>query len=125
MHASAARVPQVASQARLRDRNATDTELQRWRNVHTSAEAIHRMAMNLLDVMRSEDGQFADQGPGIPAEAREHVFAKGVQLDNNRAGRGLGLAFCKLAVESHGGTIAIESNIPAGSVFVVRVPLVT
>lgn len=49
----------LQSKARLRDRNATELDLQRWKNVHTSAEAIHRMAMNLLDIMRSEDGTFA------------------------------------------------------------------
>ncbi len=65
-------------------------------------------------------------GIEIPAEQRERVFAKGVQLDGGtrqHTGRGLGLAFCKLATESHGGTIAIEPNAPAGSVFVVRLPV--
>lgn len=49
----------LASRLRLRDQAATELERQRWQHVHTSAEAIHRMAMNLLDVMRSEEGSFA------------------------------------------------------------------
>ena len=35
---------------------------------------------------------------------------------------GLGLAFCRLAVEAQGGTIRIEDNTPRGSVFVVDLP---
>ncbi|MDC0677086.1 hybrid sensor histidine kinase/response regulator [Sorangium atrum] len=68
----------------------------------------------------------ADAGPGIPAELREQVFDRFVQLGGDapalhRAGRGLGLAFCKMAVEAHGGTIRIEDNAP-GAVFCVRFP---
>jgi two-component system, sensor histidine kinase and response regulator len=68
----------------------------------------------------------ADQGPGIAEALREKVFDRYVQLeshaDSSRAGRGLGLAFCKLAVEAHGGTISLEQGDP-GSVFRVRLPL--
>ena len=39
----------------------------------------------------------------------------------NRAGRGLGLTFCKLAVEAHGGRIWIEDAAP-GAVFCLTVP---
>ncbi|HVV84008.1 MAG TPA: ATP-binding protein [Kofleriaceae bacterium] len=202
----------LASRVRLRDGQASEAERRRWQAVHTSAEAIHRMAMNLLDVMRSEDGTFAprfgerataklvsdafeqmapladasgrtlvldarelppaiacdeegvrrllqnlidnairhspeggtvtlraaragddlelrviDDGPGIPAAQRAAVFERGVQLasahPSGHSGRGLGLAFCRLAAESHGGTITIEDNQPAGSVFVVRLPV--
>lgn len=70
-----------------------------------------------------------DEGPGIPLEARSRIFEKYVQLDNDpeceaRVGRGIGLTFCKIAVEAHGGTIEVEDNLPAGSVFCVRLPLV-
>ena len=64
----------------------------------------------------------ADAGPGVPLELRERVFDRFVQGNAPaRAGRGLGLAFCKLAVEAHSGAIWIEDAHP-GAVFCVRVP---
>lgn len=56
-----------------------------------------------------------DDGPGIPAEHHERIFEKFGQLDHPRKhlGTGLGLTFCKLAVESHGGTIGVLDN-PGG-----------
>ena len=65
-----------------------------------------------------------DEGPGIPEEHRHRVFEKYVQLEGEgrAAGRGLGLAFCRLAVEIHGGRIWVASNEPKGSVFTVRLP---
>ena len=66
-----------------------------------------------------------DQGPGIPAELRERIFEKYVRLAGSSAedmGRGLGLAFCRLAVEAHGGRIWAEPNTPAGSCFRIRLP---
>ncbi|WP_437629963.1 hybrid sensor histidine kinase/response regulator [Sorangium sp. So ce854] len=68
----------------------------------------------------------ADSGPGVPAEMRERVFDRFVQLGGDatvvrRGGRGLGLAFCKMAVEAHGGRIWVEDNAP-GAIFCVRLP---
>ena len=55
---------------------------------------------------------------------RERVFERFVQGDGGeqvaRTGRGLGLAFCKLAVEAHGGSIAVEDG--HGTVFCIRLP---
>ncbi|MDI1480464.1 hybrid sensor histidine kinase/response regulator [Polyangium sp. y55x31] len=68
----------------------------------------------------------ADTGPGIPESMHERIFDRYVQVDalpgsDTRAGRGLGLAFCRLAVEAHGGSIWID---PAaqGTVFCFRLP---
>ena len=68
----------------------------------------------------------ADHGSGIPAEMREKIFDRFVQLENSsgvvsRSGRGLGLTFCKLAVEAHGGRIWIEDAGP-GTVVCIAVP---
>ncbi len=62
-----------------------------------------------------------DAGPGIPASQREHVFERFVQAGSEgatRHNRGLGLAFCKLAVEAHGGRIWIEERSP-GTAFCI------
>jgi signal transduction histidine kinase len=67
----------------------------------------------------------ADEGPGIPAAARELVFDKYVRLPSGgapQAGRGLGLAFCRLAIEAHGGRIWVEDGYPRGSRFCLRLP---
>ncbi|MGV3623601.1 MAG: hybrid sensor histidine kinase/response regulator [Archangium sp.] len=66
----------------------------------------------------------SDAGRGIPPELRQSIFERYVQGEDEagkRAGRGLGLAFCQLAVEAHGGTITYEEANP-GSTFVVRLP---
>ncbi len=66
-----------------------------------------------------------DEGPGIPDGLRERVFDPYVQIQTNgttRGGRGLGLAFCRTAVEAHGGTIVAEPGGP-GATIVVRLPL--
>jgi signal transduction histidine kinase len=71
----------------------------------------------------------SDTGRGIPPELRTQIFDPFVQLDGgglppSRGGRGLGLAFCRLAVEAHGGTIWIEDANP-GAVFALSIPDVT
>lgn len=69
----------------------------------------------------------ADAGRGIAPEMREQVFSPFVQIENGDSlvatpgGRGLGLTFCKVAVEAHGGRIWVEDAGP-GAVFCVRLP---
>lgn len=67
----------------------------------------------------------ADRGPGVALEMRERVFERFVQVESSerllRSGRGLGLAFCKLAVLAHGGKIWIEDNEP-GALFRIELP---
>jgi len=66
----------------------------------------------------------SDTGDGIPAEAFERIFEKFGQLDShNKVGTGLGLAFCKLVVEAHGGRIDVESTLGTGSMFSFTVPV--
>jgi signal transduction histidine kinase len=62
-----------------------------------------------------------DSGPGVPIEAREKIFQKFGAAESRKDQQyhsvGLGLAFCKLAVQAHGGRIGVDSNEPQGSVF--------
>jgi two-component system, sensor histidine kinase and response regulator len=64
-----------------------------------------------------------DTGQGIPAESFGRIFEKFGQLDSRRIGTGLGLAFCKLAVEAHGGRIMVESTMGKGSTFSFTIPI--
>ncbi|HEX8236858.1 MAG TPA: response regulator [Abditibacteriaceae bacterium] len=68
----------------------------------------------------------SDEGEGIPPEDRERIFEKFGQVESRRAGRkmstGLGLTFCKLAVEAHGGRIWVESEMGKGSTFHCTIP---
>ena len=70
----------------------------------------------------------ADDGPGIPSEYHEIIFRKFERVRAANAPRvrssGLGLTFCRLAVESHGGRIWVKSAEGEGSTFYVQLPLV-
>ena len=67
----------------------------------------------------------ADQGPGIPDEHKQRVMQK-LQVVPLRKGEvrqtGLGLYFCKLVAEAHGGTITVADNSPRGSIFRLSLP---
>jgi len=67
----------------------------------------------------------SDQGRGIPVEMRERIFEKYCRCeDNNKAvkGSGMGLTFCKLIVEAHGGLIWVEESEAGGARFVFTLP---
>jgi two-component system sensor histidine kinase/response regulator len=68
-----------------------------------------------------------DTGEGIPREAFARIFEKFGQVESRKAGRrgstGLGLTFCKLAVEAHGGRIWVESELGKGSAFSFTIPI--
>jgi signal transduction histidine kinase len=58
-----------------------------------------------------------DNGTGIPREYHEKIFERFGQLEAKEFSTGLGLTFCKLAVEAHGGRIGLESEPGKGSTF--------
>jgi two-component system, sensor histidine kinase and response regulator len=77
-----------------------------------------------IGVDPDEDGVriwVADDGPGIAPEHRDKIFEKFGRVETRGAdrirGMGLGLAFCKLAVEGHGGRIGVDGEAGKGSVF--------
>ncbi len=70
-----------------------------------------------------------DNGPGIPEEFHGKIFDKFGQAESKNAGirqsYGLGLAFCKLAVDAHGGEIGVKSGKDKGSTFWFSLPVDT
>jgi two-component system, sensor histidine kinase and response regulator len=106
--------------------------------IHADPDLIRRVLENLVDnairhapaetrvrISSTASGatvelRVADAGPGVPPELRDRVFERFVQGDAGpRGSRGLGLAFCKLAIEAQGGAIWIEDAHP-GAMFCVR-----
>ncbi|MFZ1684599.1 MAG: hybrid sensor histidine kinase/response regulator [Candidatus Zixiibacteriota bacterium] len=63
-----------------------------------------------------------DQGPGIPPEHRARVFDKFFQIGQAKNSSGLGLAFCKLAIDAHGGKISVDAGEAVGSTFSFWLP---
>jgi signal transduction histidine kinase len=65
-----------------------------------------------------------DQGSGIPEKAKERIFDKFVQVHTESPikGLGLGLAFCRLAIQAHGGKIWVENLPQGGSRFIFTLP---
>jgi signal transduction histidine kinase len=119
-------------------------------SLHADTAKLERVLVNLLgnavqytpqggtvtiSVLRGEDVKqmpgtlvfaVADTGRGIPEEAFEKIFEKFGQLEQREAGSpastGLGLTFCKMAVEAHGGKIWVESELGQGSRFSFVIP---
>jgi PAS domain S-box-containing protein len=111
--------------------------------VYVDGELVRRVLINLLEnaikyappsstiTLGACDRQgevemwVQDSGPGIPITERERIFEKytRVELPNRPKGLGLGLAYCRLAVEGHGGRIWVESEPGKGSCFRFTLPV--
>jgi PAS domain S-box-containing protein len=110
--------------------------------VFVDAEMIRRVLINLLEnaakytpagsmltmgaMNVGEKVQFwiRDNGPGIPTSEHERIFEKFSRLTSKGTPRGfgLGLAYCRLAVEGHGGRIWVESEPGTGACFQFTLP---
>lgn len=64
----------------------------------------------------------SDTGKGIPEEFHKKIFSKFGQLEVTKFSTGIGLTFCKLAAEAHGGAIGIDSELGKGSEFWFTIP---
>jgi signal transduction histidine kinase len=106
---------------------------------------IHRVLNNLIDNALkyspqngevtitgdiNADGKLAlkviDDGPGIPDEFKNRIFERFVQIPfsgSRKRGSGLGLTYCRLAVEAHGGEIWVDDGPSGGSIFTFTLPL--
>jgi signal transduction histidine kinase len=79
-----------------------------------------QVAIGVHGVASGVELRVADRGAGVPEHMRASVFDRFVSSGGG-ANRGLGLAFCKVAVEAHGGRIWIEDGGP-GAIFCTRFP---
>jgi heavy metal sensor kinase len=115
----------------------------------TGDEALlHRLVLNLIDnaIKYSPAGsevtlrlgvagnryrlEVADSGPGIAAEVQPHIFERFVRADVARthadtqtSGAGLGLSIARWVAGAHCGELYLERSSPAGSVFVLSLPI--
>ena len=115
------------------------------RRIEADRDLLRRVLQNLLDnsskysprgstlsirLVESTDSvriELRDPGPRVPDDFKPKIFELYVQVDpmttqQARTSRGLGLAFCKLAVEAHDGRIWAEDDPDGGSCFCVEVP---
>jgi two-component system sensor histidine kinase/response regulator len=131
-------------EANARSRKVTVESVLETDRIHADEDLFRRILANLVEnairyapagtsirvtasgVVDGTELRVADEGSGIPPEMRDKIFEAFVQVDAGerlatRGGRGLGLTFCKVAVEAHGGRIWVEDGAP-GAVFCVRLP---
>ena len=106
--------------------------------IRVSAREVKRVGKGLpgsLPVVRATDEQppgswvvisVQDTGPGIPKDYYEKIFEKFGVVEAMQVGArrstGLGLTFCKLAVEAHGGRIGVKSEVAQGCTFWFALP---
>lgn len=71
--------------------------------------------------------EVVDRGPGIDPQHRQKIFDRFFRVDSGRSrvegGHGLGLAIAKASIERQGGSIEVDSKMPGGSTFRIRLPL--
>lgn len=96
---------------------------------YSPENGVVRVGAALVDNGKRVQVRVADSGKGIPPEERDRIFEKFRQIKENapergRKGSGLGLTFCKLAIEAHGCQIWVEENGPlSGASFVFTLPV--
>jgi two-component system, sensor histidine kinase and response regulator len=110
--------------------------------VHADGDLLRRVVANLVEnairhapaasavtvtTVASADAtelRVADAGAGVPREMRDKIFDPFVQVEQggaSRGGRGLGLTFCRVVADAHGGAIWMEDASP-GSIFCLKLP---
>ena len=112
--------------------------------VWVDVDMIRRVLINLMEnaskfslpedkieLGAKRDGEWvqvwvADNGPGIPFADQDRIFDKFTRLkgENGPSGLGIGLAFCRLAVQGHGGRVWVDSKPSQGSKFLLTLPVV-
>ncbi|MCS6882485.1 MAG: HAMP domain-containing sensor histidine kinase [Oscillochloridaceae bacterium] len=137
-------VAQLAPTARAKNQRLIYDFTEDFPEVYVDVDITQRIIQNIvgnaikftpenglisINISRREDrsGELAvairDTGPGIPEALRRRLFEKFVKGDHPESGSGLGLAFCRLAVEAHGGSIDVTSTVGEGSTFTFTLPV--
>lgn len=141
-HVREAALARLASRDGSRVRvNTTDDP-----RVRADPELLFRVLMNLVDncvKYGPRDGRIwidvqparvgdvlftvRDEGPGVPERLRERIFDKYARVERadglrSRDSRGLGLRFCKVVADAHGGRIWVEDAEPTGARFCLELP---
>ena len=142
---------ELIEQARVNSRSSFDVRQLAWQcdvpaglEVDVDSSLMIRVIENLIDNSTryaSRGGRVAlscrvegdnveitvgNDGPAVPSAEREAIFGRYYQVEARRAAaranRGLGLYFCRLAIEAHGGSIRVEERADLRAIFVVSVP---
>lgn len=97
--------------------------------LHNAVKYTPRDGDVRLNVRSGDTGmlfEIDDAGPGIPPEHIGNLFKKYYRVEGSdqsgRHGSGLGLYFCRLAVEAHGGSVAVESEVGRGTRVTFNIP---
>lgn len=113
--------------------------------VSVNAQLVERVLVNLMDnaIQYTPKGSnitlrgyrkddmahiiVADDGPGIPEEAKKHLFDMFYTVGQGKAdcqrGLGIGLGLCQSIVSLHGGQLTISDNRPTGTIFQFTLPV--
>ncbi|AFL98845.1 signal transduction histidine kinase [Desulfitobacterium dehalogenans ATCC 51507] len=99
-----------------------------WLNlIQNAIKFSHQNGVIRVSLQRQDGGirvDIADQGKGISAADKEHIFDRFYKADKSRSreGNGLGLAIVKRIIELSGGRVSVESELDEGSIFTVELP---
>jgi len=133
----------AAAKPRLAARDQTITISKSAGTLQVDESLFFRVLMNIVDNCAKygpaggsvhveathSDGRVCisvqDEGPGVPEHLRERIFEKYTRAERademrSRDSRGLGLRFCRMVVDAHGGRIWVEDGVPKGSRFCVE-----
>lgn len=142
LSAASEQVASLAGRANIQLDHRCDNDLP---NAQLDGEKLRRVLVNLLanaiqhtapggcvrlDASLLADGRLeicvSDNGLGIPSEQIARIFDKfnsGCSARHLGSSTGLGLSFCKLVVEAHGGSISVDSKLNQGSTFTLTLPI--